>query len=226
MRTTSRWFIGAVFTVGVFSFCAPAQSAAADITGDYSGSYDGPQGPITFTLSLTEQEGRASLVGVLTSRVGTGADAVVSTNQLTGFYSGPVHRFQLRSNIDRTAPAANRSMVVINGTYDPNGGQGTGQLSGTILITPGRPIPFEATRGGTQSAKAPSAPAKTPSTAPSASPAPAAAQTATSIDGVYNGTYTGGAGQRTLKLALRAFDNGTLAGIFTLYDPPTSHDRG
>ena len=84
MRTTSRWFIGTVFIVGVFSFCVPAQSAGADITGDYSGSYDGPQGTTRFTLSVTEQEGRASLTGVLTSRVGSGADAVVSTNQLTG----------------------------------------------------------------------------------------------------------------------------------------------
>src|SRR3954467_3884027 len=102
--------------------------------------------------------------------------------------------------MDRTPPAAKPSMVVITGTFDPNGGQGGGQLSGTILTGQGRPIQFEATRRGTQSATAASAPPKTASTAPSASPPAAPAQTATSIDGVYNGTYTGGAGQRTLKL--------------------------
>src|SRR5690242_1629399 len=108
MTTASRFFVAAVLALRV-----AAQGAASDINGVYHGSYDGPQGKTLFELSLTQPvEGtRGNLTGVFTSQA--------STNELTGFYSPPAHRFQLRSNIDRTARPGSRDMLVINGTYDP-----------------------------------------------------------------------------------------------------------
>ena len=149
---------------------------------------------------------------MLTSHPASNPDAVTKS-ELVGFFSAPSRRFQLRSNIDRTARPGNRTMMVINGTFDASGGQ----LSGMMVVAGSPAVKFQATRGGTESAK-PASPA------PPAAPA-APAQTTTTIDGVYNGTYTGGAGPRTLKLALRTFDHGTLAGVFTFYDPPTSHEH-
>jgi len=54
---------------------------------------------------------------------------------------------------------------------------------------------------------------------------PAQSAAGIGITGVYNGTYTGGMGRRTLKLALQTADKGTLTGVFTFYLPPTSHDQ-
>ncbi|HUK81685.1 MAG TPA: hypothetical protein VLZ12_03540 [Verrucomicrobiae bacterium] len=197
---------------------APAQGTA-DIAGNYSGSYEGPNGATTFSLSITGQEGRGTLAGVLTSHSAGNPD---STSELAGFYSPPAHRFQLRSNIDRTAQRGARpSMLMINGTYDPN----TGKLSGTLMVSGSRPVNFEAARGGAEAAKTASAPAEAPkATTPATQPA-ATAQAAGNIDGVYNGTCTPWNQERTFKLALRTFDNGTLAGIMTLYDPFTSHEK-
>lgn len=48
---------------------------------------------------------------------------------------------------------------------------------------------------------------------------------ARAINGVYNGTYTCMQGPRTLKLSLTVSSSEALAGEFTFYLPPTSHDR-
>jgi len=228
-----RLWIAVVFALLVSATSVPAQNSAAatDITGVYGGSYEVPNGTIQFTLLLTPQEGRAGLTGTFTSHPASSPDAV-TTNDLIGSYTAPAHRFQLRSNITRgEAPTGNRTRLIIGGTFDPN----AGQLAGTILIAGNRPINFQAIRGGTESAKAgaltetPSAaPVETPGTvppAPQSAVPPQSATANTAIDGVYNGTCTPWGQSRTFQLALRTFDNGTLAGIMTLYDPFTSHEK-
>lgn len=70
---------------------------------------------------------------------------------------------------------------------------------------------------------APEAPRAAPPVPQTAAPAQVAG--GSGITGVYNGTYTGGMGWRTLKLALQTADKGPLTGVFTFYLPPTSHDQ-
>jgi hypothetical protein len=55
--------------------------------------------------------------------------------------------------------------------------------------------------------------------------APAQGPSNALISGVYNGSYTCAQGPRTLKLVLQASGNGSLAGIFTFYVPPTPQGR-
>ena len=61
--------------------------------------------------------------------------------------------------------------------------------------------------------------------APSAQAQPVQAAKPASITGVYNGTYAGEKGPIKFKLTLTQQDNGTLAGVFTLYLPEGSDTK-
>jgi hypothetical protein len=246
-----RKLIATVFALIVSAANAPAQSpAATNITGVYNGTYYGPEGPTTFTLSLTEQgegRGRSSLTGVFTSQPAGSSDGVVATNELTGSYFAPKGGFQLNSsNMRRTVPPGQRTMLFINGAYHPD----AGQLSGTIQITRGRPFRFAATRDAGESAKLASvSPTPTASSAAPTRPravAPVRPQTATppvaqavaptlppldapklsapaDITGIFSGNCIVGKASQPLRLQLEKSGNGDLRGIFTSYFPKPPH---
>lgn len=221
ITAVSRLLITALFVLWMLVPRAQAQTAAADITGVYSGSYDGPNGTVRFKLSLTAGE-RGNLTGAFTSSPTDNTVAAVETTDLIGFYRGANHRFQLRIKNARTVPPSKGAMLGINGTFDPAGGQ----ISGMMVILGSVPAKFEAARGGAESAKMGSATTETPKTTPPVPQSTAAAQTVATIDGVYNGTYICGQGTTDLKLSLQGSASGDISALFTFYLPPGTQQHG
>jgi hypothetical protein len=238
----TRWWI-TVVACSAFAASAPAQPArTAPIDGVYNGSYAGDQGPTNFKLTLTLQ-GSVTLTGVFTFYPPGGSGTTSYTCDVVGRYIQASRQFQLRRSKWESVAPTNLSMMGMNGTFDPDGGQGAGQIMGKMRD---RPSPtFEAIRDAAESAamapviadkqngsRAASSPvraageqraASKPAAAPAAVPnvnSPAA------IDGIYTGTYGSNADDNVrAKLYLKSTDdgsvNGTLSGLFTFDVPPS-----
>ncbi len=241
-----RWSIAALFVLWVFASGAQAQRAQAatpvSITGVYNGTYAGEQGPIKFKLAITH-DGTGKLTGVFTLYLPEGAGTKAYTCDLTGF----IHAngtFLLASGKWETPPPSGFEIKGgLNGIFKPAGGNGAGQISGTIAgKVRGDPRPkFQAIRDADESAKlasaiaarkpaapapaviapqarqrmAPNAAAPRPS---SATPAPAASGPAV-INGVYTGKFHLSDGDVKLKFSIKSTDDGSLTGLFTFELP-------
>jgi hypothetical protein len=160
IASKSRWFVVTVFAVGAFASRAPGQLASPPtITGVYNGSYAGDQGPVKFKLSITQQS-NGTLTGVFTLYPTGSAGTTSYTCDIRGRYLQVNRQFQLRGSKWETVGPANLGMMGMNGTFDPDGGQGAGQISGKML---GRPGPdFEAIRDAAESANMASVTATAP----------------------------------------------------------------
>ena len=148
-----RWSITAVFSLWVFARSAPAQPVPAakvtSINGVYNGTYAGEQGPIKFKLSVTQQD-NGTLIGAFTLYLPDGADTKAYTCDVTGRYVPANRMFQLLHGKWETLPPRGVNMPGI-GVFDPDGGNGAGQISGRMR---GRPGPqFQAVRDADESAK-------------------------------------------------------------------------
>jgi hypothetical protein len=247
MATTAfQWSVTAVFVLWGFASRAPAQPVQAakpiSINGVYNGSYAGEQEPTKFKLSITQQD-NGTLAGVFTLYRPDGSDTKAYTCDLTGFLHAN-GTFLLASGKWETPPPSGFEMKAVNGRFDPAGGNGAGQISGTIagkMRDDPRPK-FEAIRDADESAKlasaaaakkaegppavnaAPASPAAPPPRRPTgANPAaPAAAPVASgpaAINGVYTGEFRRSNGNVKLKLSIKSTDDGSLTALFT-FDVP------
>ncbi len=146
--------IAALFVLWVFASGAQAQPAQAakpiSITGVYNGTYAGEQGPIKFKLSLTQQD-NGTLAGEFTLYVAEGSATNAYTCDLRGQYVRANRRVQLVRGKWKTPPPGGIDMPGMNGVFDPDGGNGAGQISGTLRARPGPK--FEAIRDADESAK-------------------------------------------------------------------------
>jgi len=134
---TSRWSLAAIIAGWTFVTIAPAQPAGADpIVGVYHGSYAGDEGPINFKLSITRQN-NGTLAGVFTLYLTEGTD----TKAYICDFSGPRRgnrTFQLiRGKWENLPPSGAEIAAGMNGSFDPAGGNGAGQISGTMRVRPG-----------------------------------------------------------------------------------------
>ncbi|HSZ59321.1 MAG TPA: hypothetical protein VK797_27005, partial [Tepidisphaeraceae bacterium] len=204
-----RWSIAAVFVLCVFASRAPGQPAPLTaIDGEYNGSYTGAQGPTKLKLTLTSQPD-GTLAGVFTLYLPEGSGTKTYICHLSG-RNIPGRGFQLIHAKWETAAPSNLSFFGINGTFDPDGGQGAGKILGQLL--PPGPS-YEAVRD----------PAAAASRAGLiATKKAAAASTPASITGVYNGTYAFTKGPIKFKLTITQPEPGLLEGVFTLYLPEGS----
>jgi hypothetical protein len=256
---TSRWSLAAIIAGGTFITVAPAQPASAtSIGGVYNGSYAGGQDalvrgqvasagvtPVKFKLSITQQD-NGMLTGVFAMYLREGSD----TKAYTCAIVGNVHAnrtFQLRRSRWETVPPSNVSIMGMSGTFDPDGGQGAGEILGKMLGRPGSD--YEAVRdpaesatlasvtAATKDAGAPGTPvaqpgrwptAAKPATPSPASPAPVLGFTwRTAIwNGVYTGTFGTNADDNvTAKLYVKFIADGSVLGTFTglfTFDVPPS----
>jgi hypothetical protein len=231
-----RWSIAVLFAILVFASGAqaqPAQAATAiSINGVYNGTYAGDQGPIKFKLSLTLRD-NGILAGEFTLYLAEGSTTNAYTCELTGRFIPANRMVQLRPVKWETAQPSGVVMAGMNGVFDPDGGNGAGQISGKMRARPGPK--FEAIRDADESAKMASAatqPASPPTVSKAAAPAPPASQAPgtfiarTAIDGVYTGTYGSNPDDNvSAKLYIKFIDdgsvNGTLNGLFTFDVPPS-----
>jgi hypothetical protein len=239
--------IAAVFALGLFTSSAPAQSVRnPQLDGVYNGSYTGEQGLTKFKLTITRQDDNGYHIGsVLTLYVPEGSGTKAYTCDLDGTYVSRGGLLQLRRRKWETAPPSGIDMVGLNGSFNPGGGNGAGQVSG--VIGGGRTYKFQAIRDAAESAKiasttadakeagAPAIPVARPgrrstvatSAAPSASSStPVTSVPPTAIDGVYAGTYGSNADDKVraklyVKFIKDGSVNGTLSGLFT-FDVPLS----
>ncbi len=138
-----RWSMTAVFVLWVFARSAPGQRAPAtapvanvsSISGVYNGSYAGEQGPIKFKLSITQQD-NGTLAGELTLYLPEGSDTKAYACDLRGRYV-PVNRMvQLIRGKWINPPPGRFDMPGMNGVFDPDGGNGAGQISGKMRLVP------------------------------------------------------------------------------------------
>jgi len=242
-RNGLRLVIAAVFASGVLTPSAPAQLAPSPtITGVYNGSYAGDQGPIKFKLSITQQS-NGTLAGVFTFSPPGSSGATPYTCDVVGRYLQGNRYFQLRRTKWETVAPTNLRMMGMNGTFNPDGAQGAGQISGKMLGRPPGPN-FEASRNAAESANlasvtaaAPPSPViaqqtRQPTAATSATPKPPSSSAPgtyiarTAIDGVYIGTYGSNPDDEVpAKLYVKFIDNGSvdgiLDGLFTFDVPPS-----
>jgi hypothetical protein len=149
--STSRWSLAAIIAAWTLITVAPAQAPSANsIDGVYDGSYAGDQGPTKFKLTLTFQS-NGTLAGVFTFYPPGSSGTTSYTCDIVGRYLQASRLFQLRRCKWETVAPTNLVMMGMNGTFDPNGGQGAGQILGKML---GRPGPdFEAIRNAAESAE-------------------------------------------------------------------------
>ncbi len=137
----------------------------------------------------------------------------------------------------KTPPPNGIDMLGLNGLFDPNGGQGAGQISGQMRARPGPR--FEAIRDPAESAilasvnadkKAapPPPPVAAQQARPPGAPKPAAPPPSTSapnasgptaVNGVYTGEFKRSDGSTKLKFSIKSTDDGSLTGLFT-FEPP------
>lgn len=229
-----RWFIASLFVLYAFGSRAQAQPAQAakqsSVTGVYNGTYTGAQGPVKFKLSLTLED-RGTLDGEYTVYVADGADTKAYTCDVKGRFVAANRRVQLIRGGWKAPPPAGIDMTMMNGVFDPSGGNGAGGISGTMR---GAAPKFEAIRDADETAKllngtagnkpagAPGSPAAPAGSRPPNTPIPR-----TEIDGVYVGTYGSNPDDRVqAKLYVKFIDNGSvngiLDGVFTLDVPPAA----
>ena len=175
---------------------------------------------------------------------GSGTNAY--TCDLNGNYISRGGLLQLRRSKWETAPPRGIEVLGLNGSFNPGGGNGAGQVSG--IIGGARVYKFEAIRDPAESAKiasttadtkeagAPATPVARPERRPTgtkpaapssaSSPAPVTYVPPTAIDGVYSGTYESNADDNvSAKLYVKFIKdgsvNGALTGLFT-FDVPLS----
>jgi hypothetical protein len=176
-----RGSISAVFALWAFAAGAQAQPAqaakAASIDGVYNGTYAGAQWPIKFKLSLTQQDNRNRvLAGSCTLYLPEGDGTKEYTCDVRGVYIPANRMVQVLRGKWETPPPAGVDMPGMTGLFDPEGGNGAGQIAGTVLVRHGPQ--FQAIRDADESAKMADAAAakKAAGAAPVAPPArPAAA---------------------------------------------------
>jgi hypothetical protein len=246
-----RGSILAVFALWAFAPRAHAQPVQAakvtSISGVYNGSYAGAQGPIKFKLSITQQDNKNKvLAGSCTLYLQEWDGTKEYTCDVRGVYIPANRMVDVFRGKWETPPPASVDMPGMTGLFDPEGGNGAGQIAGTVLVRHGPQ--FQAVRDADESAKMVAAvaakkeagppatpvapPARRPAAANRAAPGPASppaparapgpdANSPAAINGVYNGTYAGQQGPIKFKLSV-TLDNGTLAGVFTLYLPEGS----
>ena len=232
-----RGSITAVFALWVFARSAPAQPVPAakvtSITGVYNGTYAGEQGPIKFKLTVTQQD-NGTLAGTFTLYLPDGSDTKAYTCDVKGRYIPANRMVQVLRGKWETPPPHGVDMPGMNGVFDPEGGQGAGQISGKMRARPGPK--FEATRDADESAKMAAVIAGKPegvrtAAKPAAPPAPEPdAASPTAINGVYTGGYecagvVGVGGNFKAKLSLKSTDDGFLTGLFTFDLPASSGSR-
>ncbi len=220
-----------------FERAGPA-SPPATINGVYNGTYTGEQGPTKFKLSLTQQD-NGILAGEFTLYVQEGSGTKAYTCDLRGRYIPANRMVQLIRGKWKTPPPAGIDMPGMNGVFDPDGGNGAGQISGTMRARPGPQ--FQAIRDADEStrmasaiaAKKVAAPAPAiiapqarqpmapnPAVPPPSSAAPArGASGPTVINGVYTGEFRRSDGNVKLKFSIKSTDDGSLTGLFTFELP-------
>src|SRR5258708_5756984 len=206
-----RSSIAAVLALVVIAPIASAQpvpaAKLASISGVYNGTYAGAQGPIKFKLSLTQQDNGA-LAGSCTLYLSEGDGTKEYTCDVRGRYIPANRMVQVLRGKWETPPPAGVDMPGMTGLFDPEGGNGAGQIAGKMRARPGPQ--FQAVRDADESAKwaatvaaknAAGAPAARPAAAnraapgPSSPPPPSApapgpdAASPTAITGVYTGGY-------------------------------------
>jgi hypothetical protein len=254
----TRWWI-AVIAGWTLAASAPAQAArTASIDGVYNGSCAGGLDasvrgqvanasvrPVKFKLAITQQD-NGMLTGVFTFYLPEVSGTNAYTCDLTGRYIPANRMFQLRRSKWETAPPGNVSLMGMSGTFDPDGGQGAGNILGKTLGRPG--ADFEAVRDAAESASMASVvvtpnaagpstrlvppPARRPTAATPAAPslpspsAPVSNVWTNAINGVYTGTYGTNADDNvTAKLYVKFINNGSvdgiLDGLFTFDVPPS-----
>ncbi len=249
MTPIASWrSIAAVFALGLFTSGAPAQSVRnPELDGVYNGSYTGEQGLTKFKLTITRQDDNGYHIGsVLTLYLPEGSGTKPYTCDLDGTYVSRGGLLQLRRRKWETAPPSGIDLVGLNGSFNPRGGDGAGQVSG--IIGGSRAYRFDAVRDAAESAKMASdtadtkeartpampvaRPGRGPTVATSAEPSSASSPTPvtsvppTAIDGVYTGTYGSNADDNVraklyVKFIKDGSVNGTLSGLFT-FDVPQS----
>jgi len=247
---TSRWSLAAIIAGWTFVTIAPAQPAGADpIVGVYHGSYAGDEGPINFKLSITRQN-NGTLAGVFTLYLTEGTD----TKAYICDFSGPRRgnrTFQLiRGKWENLPPSGAEIAAGMNGSFDPAGGNGAGQISGTMRVRPGPKFdavrdPVESARmasvsAGTNEVEARATPiaqrGKRQTAAKTAVPSPSPLSPSAPVPGftwrtaIWNGVYIGTYGTNsddnvTAKLYVKFIDDGSVLGSFTglfTFDVPPS----
>src|SRR6185295_3019042 len=128
----SRWSIAAVFALGLFTASAPAQpSADTSIDGVYNGSYASDQGSTRFKLTLA-RHANGTLAGVFTLYVPEGSDTNAYTCAVTGRYIAANRMVQLTRGKWESPPPSEVNFQGMNGQFDPNGGDGAGEISGQM----------------------------------------------------------------------------------------------
>ena len=237
-----RGWIIAVFAFGVFAGGAPAQPIPTakpnSIDGVYYGSCPGEKGPIKFKLSLTQQG--KDVVGLFTWYLPEGSGTHAYTCEVSGAFTPGNPMVRVFSGKWETPLPGGFNLRGLDGVFDPDGGNGAGQISGDMLV-PSRGPKFQALRDAAESAKMAGAiagkkeagpptvdvaqqatrqraglPAAAPSSPP---PGSGTASSSTVIDGVYNGSWTPEQGPPTkFKLTITQPD-GRLTGVFTVYPP-------
>jgi hypothetical protein len=253
-----RWSMTAVFALWVFAPSAPAQRAPStapstapvaklsSINGVYHGTYAGDQGPIKFKLTLTQQD-NGTLAGSFTMYVPDGTDTKAYTCDIRGLYRAGNRMVQVLRGKWETVPPAGFDMPGMNGVFDPEGGNGAGQIAGKLRARPGPQ--FEAIRDAAESAKLADATAaknaagpQTVAAAPqgrraaapnTATPPPASSAPVPGFTwrtAIWNGVYTGTFGTNaddnvTAKLYVKFIADGSvdgiLNGLFTFDVPPS-----
>jgi hypothetical protein len=226
---TTRWSI-TVIACWAIAAIAPAQPASAtSIDGVYDGSYAGAQGPTKFKLTLTHQN-NGTLAGVFTFYPPGGSDTTSYTCDMMGRSLQGNRFFQLRRSRWETAAPSDMNVLGMNGKFDPDGGQGAGQILGKMLGHPGPD--FEAIRNAAESANLSSVTAAAPpppviaqqtrqptaampaAPKPPSSSAPGTYVARTAIDGVYTGTYGSNPDDEVpAKLYVKFINNGSVNGI-------------
>jgi hypothetical protein len=235
--TTLRWSIAAIIAGWMFDVSAPAQAArTTSIDGVYNGSYTSEEGSTTFKLTLALQD-NGTLAGVFTFHPEGGPDTTAYICEVVGRYIQGSRQFQLRRSKWVNAPPSSVAIIGLNGMFNPDGGQGAGQILGKMLGRPSRD--FEAVRDADESASMASAVAAkkaavsvvvagAPQSGPPVTTKPAAAPPSsstpdasgpTAINGVYVGTFQRSDGNKKLKLSIKATEDGSLTGLFT-FDLP------
>ncbi len=179
------------------------------------------------------------LAGVFTLYLPESSDTKAYTCTLTGYVHAN-RTFLLNRGKWETPPPSGFEMAAgMNGLFDPNGGNGAGQISGKIRD--GSRPKFEAIRDAAESATMAGAIAAKKAAAPapaviapqarqpmapnpgapppsSAAPAPDAAGP-TVINGVYTGEFRRSDGNVKLKFSIKSTDDGSLTGLFTFELP-------
>src|SRR5882672_3400579 len=150
MKTiATRWWI-TVIASWAFATSTPAQPApTASIDGVYNGSYAGDQGPTKFKLTLALQN-NGTPAGVFTLYLSEGSGTNAYTCGVTGQYTAANRMLRLVRSKWETPPPTGIDMQGMSGLFDPNGGQGAGQISGQMRARPGPR--FEAIRDPAESA--------------------------------------------------------------------------